>query len=68
MEEKEHFEASDPIWREKVALRRFDDGAKVVGRRTRDLQEWWSVANRVYRGEGRPTIEMVETESIDHVS
>jgi predicted HD phosphohydrolase len=65
IEEKERFESLDPIWREKVALRRFDDGAKVVGRRTRDLQEWWEVAHRVYEGKGRTKVEMVEVEALD---
>lgn len=63
--EKEQFETFDPIWKEKVALRRFDDGAKVVGRKTRDLQEWLPIANRVYQGKGRSSVEMTKIEQLD---
>lgn len=63
--EKEQFERSDPILKEKVALGRFDDGAKVVGRQTRDLQEWLPVVHRVYQNKGRSSVEMTEVEQLD---
>ena len=50
-----------------MALRTFDDGAKIVGRRTRDLNEWWDVAHRVYSGKGKSTIDLVEAESLDSI-
>ena len=46
----------------KIALRRFDDSAKVVGKQTRTLQQWWEIACRVYLGQGESSVNLVEAE------
>lgn len=61
-EEAEHLRTTDLMLARKVALRRFDDGAKVVGKQTRTLEQWWETACRVYLGKGRSSVELLEVE------
>lgn len=61
-EEGAKLERTDKMLNEKIALRRFDDGAKVVGKQTRDLMQWWDAANRVYAGRGRDRVEPMTVE------
>lgn len=61
-EEARTWEDCDPFWRSKVNLRTYDDGAKVPETKTRDLQQWWEVALRVYQGKGGDRVELVPEE------
>lgn len=60
--EAEYLRATDPILFKKIALRKFDDGAKVVGKHTRTLEQWYDVAYRVYSGQGRSSVNLLEVE------
>lgn len=53
---------SDPMLPKKIALRKFDDGAKVVGKQTRSLEQWWEIACRVYLGQGRSSVDLLDVE------
>ncbi|PWN31547.1 uncharacterized protein FA14DRAFT_162551 [Meira miltonrushii] len=64
-EEAEHLRATDPMLEKKIALRKFDDGAKVVGKQTRTLKQWWETACRVYLGQGRSSVALLEVEVQD---
>lgn len=61
-EQAAKLERNDPMLQQKVCLRRFDDGAKVVDKRTRMLEEWWDVACRVYSGSGRDQVDVLSVE------
>lgn len=61
-QEAEHLRTTDPMLTKKIALRKFDDGAKVVGKQTRTLEQWWEMACRVYLGQGKSSVDLVEAE------
>jgi len=45
----------DPLWKEKVALRRWDDAAKVVDLEVPGLESYRSMTLRVLGGSGKPS-------------